>query len=256
MNPQLILRQIPKLVSDNAPAILTVGGVVGTVATAYLTGKATFEAAKVLIHAQERINIHSEAPLETKEKVKMVWRAYIPPVITGTGTVAAIVMANRISTKRAAALAAAYTVSEKMFSEYKDKVVEKFGDNKERDVRTEVAKQRMKDDPASKSNIIVTGGGEVMCYDMMTGRYFFSEMETIRKAMNDINQEIMNAGYASVTDFCHLIGLAGTTMTDEMGWNHDKTLDIKFDTVISDDGRPALSIYYEVSPNRYFNRFP
>lgn len=250
MNIALILRQAQKFAGDNAPAILTAVGVTGTIATAYQTGKATYKAASVL---------HDESPALTEsnvEKVRLVWKFYVPPVLTGAWTIGAIILSHRVSSKRAAAVAAAYSISERAFSEYKEKVIEKIGENKERDVRTEVAQQRMKDQPVSQSNVIVTGGGEVLCYDMFTGRYFFSEMETIRKAMNDINQEIMAAGYASVTDFCHLIGLQGTIMTDEMGWNHDKNLEIKFDTVISDDGRPALSIAYEVSPNRYFNRFP
>jgi hypothetical protein len=72
--------------------------------------------------------------------------------------------------------------------------------------------------------------------------------------MNDVNFKINNDLYASLTDFYDRIGLERTAMSDDVGWNSDKLLNLRFSTVLSEDGRPAISISYDVYPLRGFCR--
>src|SRR4051794_17997306 len=123
MNVAQIGKMIEKFTSDNAPTILTAVGVVGTVGTAYLTGKATVDAVKRVeekkfikhLHEPATTTLQKNDELSKTDTLKLVWSAYIPPVAAGATTIAAIVFANRISAKRMAALAAGYGILDSRF---------------------------------------------------------------------------------------------------------------------------------------------
>lgn len=241
-----IARQAEKLVADHSPHILTAVGVAGTITTAVLTGKAAFKASSMLAEDSPH--------LTTKEVVQKTWKLYIPPVAVGALTVSSIILANQIGTRRAAAMAAAYATSERLAKEYREKVIEKFGETKDQAVRDEVMQDRMNNEPVSKREVIITGGGNVLCYEALTGRYFLSDMESMKKAVNDLNYKVINHYYASLSEFYDLLGLDHTDISDELGWNSDKLLEPSFGTHIADDGRPALSISFDSTPIRGYSR--
>lgn len=250
-----IARQAEKFTTDHSPQILTGIAVAGTIGTAVLTGKATVKAVAMVREAEYWRDKSTQSNyLETRDKVALTWKLYVPPFIAGATTVAAIIAATQIGTRRAAAIAAAYAVSEKAFTEYKEKVVEKLGENKERAVRDEVAQDRVRNNPVTENQIIVSGGGKVLCYEPYTGRYFMSDMETLKKAQNDLNYMVLNNYYASMSDFYDLIGLDRTKISDDMGWNSDKMLELTFSTVLSDDDRPCMVMDYQVVPIRDYSR--
>ena len=244
MNLSQILKNTEIFVTKNSPTILTSLAVVGTVSTAYLTGKSTVKAVKLL----EEYETNTLTDMQNnKDKIKEVWHVYIPPAISLTATVTCIVLANKIGNRRTAAMAAAYTISEKAFSEYKNKVVEKIGEKKEVAIRDEIAEERIANNPVSETTVI-SSLGDVLCYDMYAGRYFTSNMENIKKAQNDLNYQIINHNYASLTEFYSLLGLRGTKMSDNLGWNTERLLEISFSTIMSEDGRPCIAIDFAVAP--------
>ena len=244
-------KRIPKIVADNSPVILTAIGVTGALTTAYLTGKASIKATQ-LIHEIESYELRV---VDNREKIKLCWKFYIPAISSAVVTVAAIIGANRIGTRRAAALAAAFSLSERAFEEYKAKVIERVGAKKEEGFRDEIAQERVNKTYDENREVIVTGNGSVLCMDAYSGRYFLSDMETIRTAENDINHRVIHDSYASLSDFYELVGLAGTSMSDEVGWNLDKLLTIKFSATITEGAKkPCIVIDYTTAPVRHFNR--
>jgi hypothetical protein len=254
MNLNLIMKHTGKFLSDNSPLVLTALGVTGTLATAYLSGVATFKAAELIAEKEHDFGNGISFRYGPRDKAELVWKLYIPAATSAAVTIAAIIYANRIGTRRAAAVAALYSVSEKAFDEYRKKIVERVGVKKEQSYRDEVAQDRVTRDPVTSREVIITGNGEVLCYESFTGRYFNSDMETIRRAMNDINYRVMNDSYAALSDFYFLIGLPQTAYSDEVGWNADKLLEIQFSTTLSDDGRPCISVEFVVAPVRHYHR--
>lgn len=259
MNIHEIVKTAQKLAADNAPAILTAIGVTGSLTTAYLTGKASFRAAEILQeveaqHQLDNVQYKDLGPMTVKTKAQLVWKLYVPAAATAAMTVTAIVGANRIGTRRAAAMAAAWSLSEKGFSEYKDKVVEKLGVNKDQAVRDEIAQDRVKANPVSQNQVVFTGNGDVLCMDAYSGRYFQSSMEAMKKAQNDTNYEIINNRYASLSDLYNRLGLDNTKMSDDMGWNSDKLLEMTFTTTMTDEDRPCIVMDFAVAPVRSFFR--
>lgn len=251
-----LAKRAEKLTIDNSPVILTTFGVTGTLITAFLTGKATLRATELIAAEQARLDMHETShPLDNKEKVKLVWKEFVPPAGVAVLTIVCIVGANRIGTRRVAAMATAFSLSERALSEYKDKVVEKLGEKKERDLRDEITQEHVNRNPPNPSEIIITGDGDVLCFDDFCGRYFYSSMETLKKAVNDTNYQVIHDGYASLTDFYNKIGLGRTGISDDVGWTTDKLLDITFTTCISVDQKPALAFSFTVGPAKDYHKF-
>ena len=255
-----IAKQVEKYAVNNSPAILTGIGTAGTVVTAYLAARAAYRVGLDVNagHYEPLLEGLPPEKYDTKKLITTYWPEFVPAVAMGTISVAAIIGAHKVGTRRAAAVAAAYSLSEKAFSEYKERVVETIGEKKNQKIRDEVAQKRVDNDPVSSKEVVITDGGEVLCYDSLTGRYFKSSMEAIKKAENDINRKILTGvgSYASLTEFYDALGLTGTAFSEQVGWNADRPLEVHFSTVISEDGRPCLSIEYDELPLRnYFRQY-
>lgn len=247
MNLARLAKKTEKLLADNSPAILTAIGAAGVLTTAYLTGKATFKAAQIL---ESHKNFYPDRGLNNKEKFELIWKLYIPAAGVGALTITSIICANRVSTRRAAAMAAAFSISEKAFDEYKEKVVEKIGEKKEEAVRAEINQNRVSRD--NPDRVIVAGDGKVICKDTWSGRYWSCDMETIKKAQNDTNHDVLNYGYCSLTEFYGRVGLEGTKESDNVGWNNDNLLEVFFTTALSDRQEPVLVMDFSVAPIRNY----
>ena len=100
------------------------------------------------------------------------------------------------------------------------------------------------------SEIIIANGGTVLCYDELSGRYFESDVETIRKAENDINAAILSYMYASLHDLYVALNLPPTPYSSEVGWTSTNLLEFKFSTCLSEDNRPCISLGYSTYPVR------
>lgn len=247
-----------KLITDNSPVILTAIGVTGTVTTAILAGKASFKAAQVIQDEYDNrigeaggINGEWESPTP-KEKFELTWQLYVPAAGTAILTIAAIIFANRIGTRRAAGLAAAFSLSEKAFGDYREKITEVLGEKKEQAARDAIAQKHLDENPIGDRQVIIANGGNVLCYEDFTDRYFMSDIETLKKAQNDINYRVINSYSATLTDFYDLIGLNRTANSDYVGWNTDKLLELSFSPGMSKDNRPCIVMtYFTVPVNGY-----
>jgi hypothetical protein len=244
VNLQGIFDKAKGLLGDNSSAILTAVGVTGTITTAYLTGRASFKAAEIIFQKEWIAQEH----LSRKEKIELVWPHYISPAVAGATTVGSIIFANRMASKEIAALALASSISERAFQEYKAKVVEKLGSTKDTAIRDEVAQDRVNANPPSTREVILAGTGEVLCFDMLTGRYFQSTVEEIKKAENTVNYDIVNHMYASLSMFYDEIGLPSTPYSDTVGWNVNNRCEVKFSTVMSTDNRPCIAVDFHFLP--------
>lgn len=258
-----------RLAVTNSTGILTGVGVTGTVTTAYLAGRASFkayEAIQVEEGARGAAALRDRPEdyphdanymieqLTLKESVKLVWPLYIPAVGVGGVTIGAIVFANRISSKKATALAAAYGVSERAFTEYKEKVVEKLGEGKEQEVRDEVAQDRVTANPPNNGSVIILGRGDVLFQDPISGRYFKTTMEDVKAAVNATNHAITNYMHASLSFFYDEIGLEPTEHSNEVGWNTEDLLDLGFSTTITNTQEPCIVLDYNPSPKPHYDK--
>lgn len=251
-----LIEKTSQFFSENAPVILTSFAVAGVLTVTVLTAKATLEAKEII---EEEVENGHSGEFTKLELAQLVWRPYVPAIITGLLTVGCIIAAQNINDRRNAALMSVYSLSEAALREYREKVAETIGENKERKIRDEIAQDHVRENPPSKTEIFITGKGTALCYDTMSDRYFMSDMETIRKAQNDINAQIFDNMYASLNEFYSAIGIKGTCLGEEVGWSTERRLNIEFSATIVEDegqynGQPCMVLNYRVTPsNAYTN---
>lgn len=256
-----LAKNLERFTIAKSPAILTAVAVTGAVTATILAGKASFKAAKLIAEEEERrehehsvrevlTNEEPEilVPMDTNEKINLVWTLYIPAAGTCVTTVMAMIAANQIGTRRTAAMAAAYSLSEKAFGEYREKIVEKIGEKKEGEARDEIAQARVDRNPVDSQQVIMLTENKVLCYDQHSGRYFQSDMETLKKAQNDTNYRIINDSHASLNDFYERVGLELIQTGEELGWTTTRPLDLAFHAVMAVDQRPCIAIEFVHSP--------
>lgn len=237
----------------HSPEILTGMGIAGMVTTAVLAVKATPKALDLIRDREDELEVEK---LPVGEIVKTTWKCYIPAVSTCILSAACIIGASSVHTKRNAAIAAAYKLSEKALIEYKDAVIETIGEKKELEVRDKMAEKHIEKDPVSKTEVIITDKGTSLCYDSISGRYFKSDIETIKRAENVINKQLLSDMYVSLNDFYDELGLDYTKVGRELGWSVDDGLiDIHFSSQLADDGTPCLVVEYSTPPKYKFDRF-
>jgi PHD/YefM family antitoxin component YafN of YafNO toxin-antitoxin module len=241
MNLTHIVKSVEKALRDNSSTILTAVGVSGTLTTAYLAAKASFKASRMIDVNESKGGTADDRNQRIKERTKLVWKEYIPAAISVATTIGCIIGGAHLGARKTAAAYSLLTVSERAFDEYKSKVVEQIGENKEKALRTEIAQDRVKNTP---SPMLVSGSNTVLCYEMHTGRYFNSDMETLRKAQNSVNAQALRENEANLNDFYYLVGLPTTSNSGAHGWTSDRLMDLNFSTVLSDDNRPCIAFEY------------
>lgn len=255
-NVSKFFKNVQKTLTKRTPEILTGIGIAGMCTTTFLAVKATPKALDLISRAEDAKFDNGNGERLTKvEVIKAAWKCYIPAAVTGGLSVCCLIGASSVNMRRNAALATAYKLSETALTEYREQVVETIGDKKEQLIREKVAEKQIEKNPVSKNEVVVTEKGNTLCYDAISGRYFKSDIEQIKKAVNELNRRMLNEMYISLNEFYYEIGLDYIKIGDDIGWNVDKGLiDIDFGSRIADDGTPCIVINYSVAPKYGYDR--
>ncbi len=132
----------------HSPEILVAAGIVGAVTSAVIACKATTKVGRIIEDTKEtldtihdgvdngEINGNAYTPDDGKKDMTMVYiqtgvkfvKLYAPAVILGALSITSILASNNILRKRNIALGAAYAAIDKSFKEYRNRVIERFGE--------------------------------------------------------------------------------------------------------------------------------
>jgi len=245
MTLSTLLKQGSKVVADHAPALLTALGVSGTVATAVLASKASYQASEVIRASEpDHVGAAGTRKQRIKERFPLVWKLYVPPVTTGVVTVGAIICANRVSAKRVTAAYSLLAMTQQAFSEYQDEITDMLGAKKEQAARDNIIQKKIAGDDIELHNVHIPENQQLCC-EVYTGRYFSGTMEGLRKSMNELNAQINQNKYATLDDWYFLIDVQGTQFSDTHGWTSDRgLLDLVFTSALTTDGKAVLAFKY------------
>lgn len=258
MDVKGLFRTAGSFIEKNSPQILTGLGVAGVVSTAIMTGRATVEAVDICREKERLLASCSDPDILDEfdkfqahpivQKAKWTWKCYIPPFLMGATSIACIIGAQSVNTKRNAALATLYSLTKSTLDDYQEKVVETIGEKKEELIRGEVDQKRLEEKPKSEAMIFGVRQGNTLCFDKLSGRYFMHDMEKIRRVVNDLNHDLMGVMWVPLNDFYYALGLEGIKLGEEIGWTVDELIDVKFTSRLTDDGDPCLVLDYDVTP--------
>ena len=161
------------VVEKHSPEILAGVGVVGVVASTVMACKATMKLNDILEESKETRNkirevesnpryeeqySHEDAKKDltinyTQTGLKIA-KLYAPAVILGSASLGCLLASNDILRKRNAALSAAYMTVDKSFKEYRQRVVDRFGEEVEKEIRYNIKAEEI------TSTVVAEDGSE------------------------------------------------------------------------------------------------
>lgn len=158
--PDAVTRMIGQQIlqgQKHAPTILFGAGVVGVIATTVVACRATLKMEEVLEESQNNLTAvkelqHHEYSEKDREQdtaylyirsVVRVGKLYAPAAVLGVVSIGCLVGSHRILTKRNLALTAAYSAIDRAFKEYRARVVDEYGEQKDRELRYGSVKERV-----------------------------------------------------------------------------------------------------------------
>lgn len=277
MNLSNIAKNLRTAMKKHSPEILTGIGIAGMVTTTVLAVRAT---PKVLSLIDDEVYTRYEKS-ESKEEfiewlgidtgsytwkdrrkvltpieiVRITWKCYIPSIVIGGVSICCLIGASSVNFRRNAALATAYTLSESALKDYQEKVIETIGEKKEQSVKDAIAKDKLEQNPIVSREVIITEKGNTLCYDVISCRYFRSDIDKIKKIENELNRRMRDDMYISLNDFYYELGLSNSSMGDDLGWNiDDGYIDLNFSSQLAEDGTPCLVINYQLAPRYDYRR--
>lgn len=244
------MKGIAQTLKNQSPLILSIVGSIGVVGTAVTAVRATPKALYLIAEAKEE----KEKPLTAIETVEVAWKCYIPSVAIGLATIGCILGSTVLSRHQQKALASAYILLDQSFREYKNKVNELYGENADREVRSEIVKDLYADTDERYD------GEKLIFYEEHYGKLFERTMLQVKTAEYELNRKFALDGEASINDFLDLLGLDNVDFGDCIGWLADSNYDFyghlwiefKHEEVIMDDGMECKVINITTPPSVYY----
>lgn len=253
----------------HSPEILTGLAIVGVISTAISAYKAGPRAQKILSEKRKDAEYIKKDDKESKravvfETIKEMTPVMAPTIITGAATTACILGSHTISSRRIAALSAAYTISERAVKDLNAKMVEVLGEKKARGIKDAIIKDKVGESPKDEKGqpiIFTSNNGDVLCKDLYSGRPFHSNAQKIGRAINELSAEVRTDMYVSLNDFYEKINspeLPKIPLGERLGWNVDDlingSLPITFTAILTDDQVPCLCVDYDIYLREDFRR--
>ena len=240
----------------HSPEILVVTGVIGVVTSAVLACKATRKLDSVLEESKEQIDkikdyIEEEGYSEeytekdaskdltityTQSALKIA-KLYGPSVILGAASIGAIFGGHNILRKRNVALAAAYTAVDKGFKDYRNRVIELFGKEKEREHKyknnsSNVKETELEEDAnekTSKVTVNTVDPNELSEFarfydDGCTGWTKDPELNLVflKKQQCWANDLLKSRGWLTLNEVYDMLGITRTAAGMVVGWIYDE----------------------------------
>lgn len=241
-----------KFLGKHSPEILTGIGIVGMGCSIVNAVIATPKAMTLVEQKKEQLDVNHLTP---KETFLAVWKPYLPSALSFVASSVCIIGASAVNYKRNAALGAAYALSERTLIRYRDKVIDTLGERKEREIRDKIAQDDVNNNQPSPKQVVVTSKGNTLCKDMISGRYFRSDIETIKQTINKLNRRLTYDHYISLNEFYGELGLDDIKNGDLMGWNLDNGLiEPNFNACITEENEPCIVFDVDISPKYDFDK--
>ena len=245
-------------VKQRSPEILVIGGAIGVVASAVMACKATLKVNEVLDEAKTQIdtvhevandpNMSEKYTEEDKKKdlsivyvqtgVKLV-KLYGPSVVLGVASLACILTSHKILRKRNVALAAAYATVDRSFKEYRGRVVERFGEELDRELKYNIKAKQVEETVVNADGTETVVTKTVNAVDpTQYSEYarFFDDgcigweknpeynLMFVRQVQNWANERLKSRGYLFLNEVYEMFGFPMTEAGQVVGWVYDKEI--------------------------------
>ena len=247
-----------KLLIKHAPTILTAVGTIGVGIGVILTAKKAPEAKEELQEVKDEWDA-----VEDKEKrnkadyifklVRVGAKHYWVVALVISGSIACFWVANHISLKRLMSALTAAGLANKSKEELEEKIKELDGEKHLNKIKDEIDKDTIQNNPPKEGSIVDTGLGMHLCYEPITGRYFYSNIERIKQAVITCREYLQKDGYLALNDWFNELRLDTTDVGNFLCWTADtiddiNNFDVSFSSQLTQESAPVLVIRYDTNP--------
>lgn len=246
------------LAKKYAPEILTTVGIVGGVTSAVMASRATLKLEPVVAKLEEGLDTVKELKVialadgefdqrqHTKDVVRVYARGtfdivklYGPSVSLGIASIACVVSAHGIMRQRNAALIGAYKILEHSYSEYRKRVIEEFGEDKDRDYRLGLFDEEVVDEETGKKKKVTRQDPNAISQHAR----FFDEGNInwdkrpewnqvfLISQQNHANDILHARGHIFLNEVYDMLGLEHSQSGALIGWVMDRDEDV-FDSFV------------------------
>lgn len=251
------LKQTGRLIDKYSPEILIGCGIVGFISTVVMVAKEAPIADALIDELHEELAESEEDLTSAKitfEEIKTVLPIYAPAIISGTVSIGCILGSYKISSKRTAAWATAYELTQASFAEYKTKVRDQIGEKKEREVVHAINQEKIDNNPPAESMLrdeskeVVMNEGSLFMLEY-NGRYFRSTVEDISRAVKSISDRLSTEMFIDFNELQYELGLSSTSDGIDNGFCVEDGIDLdRFDYVTAPNGEVCGVVDFLVRP--------
>ena len=240
----------------HSPEILIAAGVVGTVTSAVMACRATTKLSGILEESKDQIEkIHNYVEEEgysdkyTEEDSKKdlaityiqtgakVVKLYAPSVILGALSLTAVITSNNILRQRNVAIATAYAALDKNFKKYRSRVVERFGEELDKELRYNIKAREIEETVTNEDGTETTVKKTVNTVnDPIHSPYakFFDECSPywvkdadmnlmfLKQQQNYANELLKTRGIVFLNEIYDMLGIPRTRIGQQVGWRYDE----------------------------------
>lgn len=253
------VNQVGFKIKKHSPEILIVAGVVGTVTSAVMACKATTKISTILdetkdtidtIHTYMENGVADENIEYTKEDGKKdlaityvqtgvkLAKLYGPSIVLGSLSITSILASNNILRQRNVALAAAYATVDKSFKEYRHRVVERFGEEMDKELRYNIKAKEIEEtitDAKGKEKTVkktvgvanLDGYSEYARFFNQDSCYWENDIDynlMFLKARQQYANDMLKAkGHITLNEVYEMLGLPTSKAGMVVGWIYDDT---------------------------------
>lgn len=225
------------LASNNVMSSITISGIIATTLSGIL---ATPEAYLKIKTKEKELDRH----LTKKEIAKTVWKNYIPTVLTGTITLSSVIINNKNSVDKYTALATVYNLNNSYLKDYEKEVKNTIGKEASDSIRNKVlnSQREKREGNEISRDICKTGNGNVLLYDSLSGRYFYSSILSVEKAVNRLYRRATGELTVTLNDLYDELNIEPIKIGDQLGWSYNDQIECKFGSMIIDDDTPCIVV--------------
>lgn len=242
----------------HSPEILVTAGVVGTVVSTVMACKASTKLDDILEEPKNKIDaIHKGmedgeiagveyTENDGKKDLTIVYtqtcfkiaKLYAPSVAIGAVSVASIFTGHNILRKRHIALAASYAAIDKGFKEYRNRVVERFGKDVDRELRYNIKSEEIEEtvidkngkEKTVKKTVNIVDPNELTDYARIwyEGNAGWTKdpernLVFLRQQQAYANNKLQTEGYLFLNEVYEMLGFPKTKAGQEVGWVYDES---------------------------------
>lgn len=248
-----VARTVGTAAMKHGPKVLMGAGVAGVVTSATMVAKAAWDIRGSYEAVKDKLKYDEYT---RNDFVKYAATKMAVPALIGIAGVACFFGAQKIAAKKQLLLASAYSIASETLATYQDKVIDKLGEETHRDILKDIAEEDLANefpqdptDECQEPTVIgktTPADGDCLCYDRVTGRYFYSSKEKIREAEAAVVKKCANEMFVPVNDLYEELGLPDYSFIgNAIGWDATRCMpDIVFRSMLDENDTPCLVLIY------------